>query len=581
MSYNLEDGEYHPSGEVDSVEDHQESLKDEFLTYLDGKIAPLFAAESLSYILGSEPVAHFEPGQVADFVAGWAQMCAVNQSKPVYVFYLKSVELIVTADHTGVITGFKPSAFYMPYFEALADRCPPEDRELFLAKLKQLREMLVKQWSYDFRRDNYMHTVKIKSDGLKRREPQDEIKYIISRMQLDGQNYTPTEEQAVIADLKRVIEQLIRKPGFVLTPHLEALIAIAIDRFNSGKTIFGTELIHVVQQTYSWSGFDEATREWLRNCKPATELNNTQIKSLVAKTEFRNALQVILKHFEDLNPYNLLNALSVEKDRQQRRLLTSLIEAHGEVVAPITMGMLSKISPQAANDKNWFFTRNLIYILGRVAPQDPGSQREALALISPYLRAPVFQLRMTALSSLENFTIEDVIQPLARVFSADNFTEQELKNRDRVSTYLNNTITLVSKLEYDSALRLLIDIVTGQCINFLPEKLARPLRLQALQALSSRREQLTPSLIAPIFERIRNMTKWRIPFLARLFGEDEEQLLVLLDIIGAVPIEETIAVLTNIKKQRAKRPAGRHAAQILNNIEVAEVRSLKSFVTTQ
>src|SRR5438876_11348887 len=106
MSQNTENGETYPTGEAESIVD-LEVVKGDFLTYLDGKIAPLFAAESLSHMLGSEPPVYFEPSQVADFVADWAQMRAVIDSKPIHEFFLKSVELIVTADHTRVLTGFK------------------------------------------------------------------------------------------------------------------------------------------------------------------------------------------------------------------------------------------------------------------------------------------------------------------------------------------------------------------------------------------------------------------------------------------------------------------------------------------
>src|SRR5262245_26198561 len=106
MSLEHEDNFFLPTDEEDELDE----IKKEFLTYLDGKIAPLFAAEALSKMLSTVPPIYCEPKQVAEFIVGWAQMRAIVEGKAVHLYFLKSVELIVTADRTGVLTGFKPSA---------------------------------------------------------------------------------------------------------------------------------------------------------------------------------------------------------------------------------------------------------------------------------------------------------------------------------------------------------------------------------------------------------------------------------------------------------------------------------------
>src|SRR5437867_868337 len=108
MSQEPEYEEKKPGSEIDL-----DSVKRDFSTYLDGKVAPLFAADSLSKMLGTAPPAYFKPKQVAEFVAEWAQMRSAREGRPVYEYLLKGIELIVTADRTGVLSGFKPSDFYM------------------------------------------------------------------------------------------------------------------------------------------------------------------------------------------------------------------------------------------------------------------------------------------------------------------------------------------------------------------------------------------------------------------------------------------------------------------------------------
>src|SRR5262249_55571271 len=160
-----------------------------------------------------------------------------------------------------------------------------------------------------------------------------------------------------------------------------------------------------------------------------------------------------------------------EGDRQQRRFLASLIEAHGEQAENVVVDMLSQTPSAAANKKNWYFTRNLIYLLGRLAAQDPNLQQKAVKLISPYLTSPVFQLRIAALTSFEGFSTEEMVNPLTSVFKRTCYSEKELKNSERVTTYLSTAVNLVGKFNGESALRALVDIASGRLIDFIPEKL--------------------------------------------------------------------------------------------------------------
>src|SRR5207253_3746531 len=108
-------------------------------------------------------------------------------------------------------------------------------------KLKQLRDELFRQWSYDFRRGEFEQTKGVESAGMQRKNPQEELKAIIAKLQTaSGMHLSPSEEQAVIADLKRVIESLLR-PGFSITPYLESLIEVSILFFNANQPLFAAE----------------------------------------------------------------------------------------------------------------------------------------------------------------------------------------------------------------------------------------------------------------------------------------------------------------------------------------------------
>ncbi|MEW6731811.1 MAG: hypothetical protein AB1489_10830 [Acidobacteriota bacterium] len=555
------------SGANISADIELETIKKDFIAYLNGKVAPLFVAESLSQLLRVEPPIYFEPKQIAELVASWAQVRAVSEGRLVHEYYLKSIELIVTADRTGVLDAFKPANFYMPYFEGLVRQCPASEKELFRERLKQLREHLFKQWGYELRRAEFEETAAVQSSvGVKRQRPIDDINALIAKLRRPDLRLTPLQEQAIITELKSTIEALlqVREPGFSLVPYLEALIGIAINIFNNNQPLFGAELLYVVQQVYNWSGFNEALRESLRTSRSGSELSETQLKQLVDKPELRSALRVFLTHFEDLSPYALLTTLADEPDRQQRRFQISLVEIHGEAAAPIIMNMLSQVN---RNSSNWYFTRNLVYLLGRVVPTEVDVQRLAINLIGPFLTAPVFQLRQAALASLECLNNEEVLPLLVQVFNDANYTEEQLDNQERISTYLSNTINVIGKYNCEAACRLLVEIALERRINFIAEKLARPLRLQALQVLATKYSLLSPPLLTQIIDRVRSLTRWRVKLVSRLLGQDEQLLLALLEVVAANPSPPAIEVLQEVRTRYADEVSGRRAQELLEQLQ--------------
>src|SRR5262249_6348983 len=130
------------------------------------------------------------------------------------------------------------------------------------------------------------------------------------------------------------------------------------------------------------------------------------------------------------------------------------------------------------------------------------------------------------------------------------------------------TINIISKINSEPAMRMLVEIALGRHIDFISEKLVRPLRFQTMKALAVRREDLSAPLLTPILDRIRNLTsRWK-KLMSRLLGEDEQELIALLEIIAGSPIPPVIELLKDISARYADEPSGRRARAILTQFQV-------------
>lgn len=93
-------------------------------------------------------------------------------------------------------------------------------------------------------------------------------------------------------------------------------------------------------------------------------------------------LRDVLPIFEKWNAERMLNALLVESDRRERKLLLSLIETYGGDAYRLVVETLEDCDSTTP----WYFVRNLAYLLGRIVTRDERLKSRAIARLEPYLR---------------------------------------------------------------------------------------------------------------------------------------------------------------------------------------------------
>lgn len=370
------------------------------------------------------------------------------------------------------------------------------------------------------------------------------------------------EQNSYVAELQSLIFELATKQLY-LTPYLEALVDISITSFNAGQGVFGAQLLYIVEQVYYLEGFDEKVRYGLRKFRAATELSEPHMRSMSSDPTLVPALRIYLAHFDELAPDKLLENLIYETDRQKQRFWMLLIEAHKETA---TSHLLQQLSKLVANNDNWPMIRNLIAVIGRIPPQERIAQRQAIGLLGNYLKSPFIQLRYASLTSLEALAIDDALPYITSIFDEKLYSDSELEETERLIAYLKMVIALIGKFNSERALRMLIEISLGKHISFVNVKSIQQLQLQAMQILASKRHLLSANLVNPFVERIRAITNPWKKLMSRFLGEDEMELLAMLEVVGAINTQEIRQLLVEIKDRYAGQTAGRRAGELLTKL---------------
>ncbi len=387
------------------------------------------------------------------------------------------------------------------------------------------------------------------------------VSSVLHRLRMSIFKLSSQDQDNYVAEIQRLLFEMLQKRVY-LTPYLEAVVDISINTFNANQGVFGAQLLYIVEQIYYSEGFDTNIRSGLRRFRAATELNEQYMRSMASHPDLAPALRIYLAHFDELAPDVLLSSLFCETDRQKQRLWMLLIETHKETATGYIIQGLSQVTP---SPENWPAIKNLIALLGRIPPQERLAQRQAISVLGPYLKSPYVQLRYATLTTLESFITDETLPHLIAIFDEKLYADTELEDPDRLLAYLKTVLTLLGKFNSERAVKLLAEIAIGKYISFINAKSIQNLQLQAMQLLTSKRNLLSSNVIVPIIEKIRNVTNpWKKLLTSKFWsGDDEMELLAMIEVVGMFNTPEIRELLTDIKDRYANQPPGRRANEIL------------------
>ncbi|HEY6929238.1 MAG TPA: DUF4388 domain-containing protein [Thermoanaerobaculia bacterium] len=147
------------------------------------------------------------------------------------------------------------------------------------------------------------------------------------------------------------------------------MVRSAIERFNEGSLAQAVTMLELAKRLIEEGAVDRKAAESIRN-KEDEDLDVERLRRYAESPEQHPLLRDFLGFFTRLAPEGLLHDLRLELKRERRRLLLLLLEVHGTVVRELVLGNLRTPVGQGAGDEDWYFRRNLLYLLRRI-PRPP------------------------------------------------------------------------------------------------------------------------------------------------------------------------------------------------------------------
>ncbi len=143
------------------------------------------------------------------------------------------------------------------------------------------------------------------------------------------------------------------------------MVRTGVDRFNEGSLPQAVQMLELAERLVEEKKVDAGSAEIARR-KLGDELDWEKLKKFAEQATDPAPLRKVLRFFTGLQVEGLLDALPGELKRDRRRLILLLLEIHGEAARHGAYERLTRSLGPQVGEEEWFFRRNLLYVLRRI-----------------------------------------------------------------------------------------------------------------------------------------------------------------------------------------------------------------------
>src|SRR5262245_50761011 len=177
----------------------------------------------------------------------------------------------------------------------------------------------------------------------------------------------PPMETGALGAMRRIITEA--EDPTEAGKRFHEMVKTGIERFNEGSLPQAVQMFELADRLVSERKVDPGSAEVARR-KLGESLDWDQLKKFAEKADQHAALRKVLVFFTDLTEEGILEALPGEPKRDRRRLMLLLLEVHGAPARTSAFERLTHTLGPAVGEEEWFFRRNLLYVLRRI-PRSP------------------------------------------------------------------------------------------------------------------------------------------------------------------------------------------------------------------
>lgn len=339
----------------------------------------------------------------------------------------------------------------------------------------------------------------------------------------------------------------------------QELVRSAVGRFNEGSLAQAGTMIDLATRIISDREVDPVAAQAIRK-KGDEELDPERLRKYAESPDLHPALRKVLNFFLPLTPDGLLGDLRREVKRERRRLLLLLLEVHGPAAREAALAELRPPFGRGAADEEWYYRRNLLYLLRRV-PRPAGASIDEdvdLAVRHAELRfpAPLVKEAIANLGQLKHEkaerTLVALLQDLETVLT--NKSEESPYDPREIRLLLDRVVAALARFGTTGARRAVIEHGLKKKPE-LGDTMARMAEL-AGQDLSGDGEALDKLLAA---------LKANAPF--KLFGlvlhQNDQSLFHCIEALSTTPAPAVRTAFEDVARRFSGHEIGRAAAKAL------------------
>lgn len=188
-----------------------------------------------------------------------------------------------------------------------------------------------------------------------------------------GAGAAPVAESGALGAMRRIITD--SEDPVETGKRFQEMVKAGIERFNEGSLPQAVSMLELAERLTSEKKVDSGTVEIVRR-RLGDSLDGEWLRKFSEKTDQHALLRKVLQFFAPLRVDGLLEELRHEQKRDRRRLILALLEIHGSDARTAAFQELSRVPSTAVDEEEWFFRRNLVYLLRRIPKSGDASFEE-------------------------------------------------------------------------------------------------------------------------------------------------------------------------------------------------------------
>jgi hypothetical protein len=429
--------------------EREERARHELVEFLNDARPAMLVADSLEFLLRTDPPTAVDAEEVVELVAAWADERAAVTHEAVSVLYLSALRHVLDAHAEVRLEGFEPAAFVASVGIGLTRHCPSSELNGFQSALYGL--VAPARRPETSIPSNGGESAVVRGVQMSLRDAQEAA---VARLEHEAYMSDADFEDA-FRDLRAA---LVSRVGANINGILARVARSAARIFNTGRVRQAAVLLDYVRESFDRLAIAPEGRMEATFAIGSSDLNEGLLAKALNDPIQRESAVAVVRFVGYLSPTEALTSLATENRRERRRLLLAAVEAYGSGAVNVVLDHLTNPAPGGLR---WYATRNFLYLLSRIDPPDDATRRRAVEACGRYATHDQPQLRAAALAALRRIGGREVVPFVVRALDPTAYAPGSIDDADALRRHLYTALETIVETGNEAAITVAAEIAVG------------------------------------------------------------------------------------------------------------------------